>query len=44
MSDIVTLILDQSTLWAPKIAGLLIVIAVFIILSSTNKKERKHVP
>lgn len=38
MNDIVTLTLEQSALWAPKIVGVLIVIAVFIVLSSISKK------
>ena len=38
MNDIVTLTLEQSTLWAPKIIGVLIVIAIFILLSSMSKR------
>lgn len=38
MNDILTLTLEQSILWAPKIIGVLIVIAVFIVLSSISKK------
>ncbi|MES0327264.1 MAG: mechanosensitive ion channel domain-containing protein [Gammaproteobacteria bacterium] len=38
MNDIFSLILEQSALWLPKIVGLLIVISVFIILSSISKK------
>jgi len=38
MNDIVTLTLEQSALWAPKIIGVLIVIAIFILLSSMSKK------
>lgn len=38
MNDIITLTLEQSILWAPKIIGVLIVIAVFIVLSSISKK------
>lgn len=38
MNDIIQLILEQSTLWLPKIAGLIIVLIVFIVLSSISKK------
>jgi len=38
MNDIVTLTLEQSALWAPKIVGVLIVITIFVILSSMSKK------
>ena len=38
MNEIIHLTLEQSTLWLPKIAGLLIVLAVFIVLSSISKK------
>lgn len=38
MNDIFSLILEQSALWLPKIVGLLIVISVFIVLSSISKK------
>lgn len=38
MNNIVNLIIEQSTLWLPKLVGLIIVIGVFIILSSISKK------
>lgn len=38
MNDIIQLILELSTLWLPKITGLIIVLAVFIVLSSISKK------
>ena len=38
MNEIISLTLELSTLWAPKIAGLLIVITVFIVLSGISKR------
>ena len=38
MNDIINLIFEQSTLWLPKIIGLIIVFSVFIVLSSISKK------
>jgi len=38
MNEIIQLTLEQSVLWLPKITGLIIVITIFIILSSISKK------
>lgn len=38
MNDIVTLTLTQSEIWLPKIVGVIIVISIFIVLSSMSKR------
>lgn len=38
MNDIISLLLELSILWVPKIIGVLIVITIFILLSSMSKK------
>lgn len=38
MNNFITHILEQSTLWMPKIAGLIIILAIFIALAGILKK------
>lgn len=38
MNDFITLIFEQSTLWLPKIIGLIIVFGVFIVLTRISNK------